>query len=287
MKQRLLFTIVVLLTELHIMAQEPTTFMFDNNLEWVFYGGDSNSDRAWFHEFCRFEGTAEKNEKTYHILKITRAFLDNDSGGSVEGYRDQDADGSICVRTEGGRVFVNREEYMSLISDGSYWRWVGNREYIPYPQTNDGELILYDFNMQAGDHFVAVEGYENTYVTKVESIVTEDKLTRRVLILNNGYKIIEGIGCVNSPGMWLFYLNPGLAPYNASYLSFYGYHPKGSSKWEALYNGTKGSATDIQGTTHNSKPTNQDILFDLQGHRLDGFPKKGIHIQNDKKYIVK
>ncbi|MBQ2209307.1 MAG: hypothetical protein II404_05015 [Prevotella sp.] len=287
MKHKLLFTVVVLLTGLHVKGQDPSAIMFGNDMEWIFYGSDSNSDREWFHEFYRIEGSVEKNGKTYHVLKILRAFLDSGSGSAPEGYQDHDAVGSLCVRTEGGRVFVNREEYMKLISDDSYWRWVGNRDYIPYPQTSDGELILYDFNMQAGDQFVASEGHENVYVADVKSIVTEDKLTRRLLILSNGYQIVEGIGCVNSPGMWLFYLNPGLAPYNDSYLSFYGYHPEGTSTFETFYRGARGGLTDIRGTVQDSRPVSQDDLFDLQGRCLTTQPTKGLYIRNGKKYIVK
>ena len=259
--------------------------MFDNEYEWMFCGSKTNSIHTVFYEYCRFDGTTEKNGKTYHVLTFKRVFLDGSTGNRPNGYHDQDAKGSLCVRTEGGLVYADREDYMKLMSDDSYWRWVGDRDHIPYPQTNDGEIVLYNFNMNVGDQFNTVEGHEAISVVEINNIVTKDGVARKLFILSNGCQIIEGIGCVNSPGMWLFYLNPGASPYDIGYLLFYGYHPQGTGTWNAIYEREEETNSIYNMTT--GSDVKVPSFYDLQGRRLTGKPTKGIYIQNGKKVVIK
>ena len=139
--------------------------------------------------------------------------------------------------------------------------------------------------MKSGDKFTTVEGYETVYVAEVKSVITKDGLTRKLYILSNGYKVIEGIGCTNSPGLLLFYLNPGLAPYNRSYLSFYGYHPKGTGTWDAIYDGT-GETSGINNTLTEQRGKDSSF-YNLKGLSIGYSPTKNkqVFIRNGKKFI--
>ena len=56
-------------------------------------------------------------------------------------------------------------------------------------------------------------GEEVITVSDVRSVWFEDGTQRRWLTLSNGYELIEGIGCINSPGMFFF------LPESQAYLS--------------------------------------------------------------------
>ena len=184
---------------------------------WSYYG--YGNDQVLFSENYNFDGEYVKKGKTYRRLHFERSFLDSShgSGGSstqIDFYASPDyqVSGDVGIRESDGRVFVDRDEYMALLADDSYWSWEGNRNFIPYEQTADGELVLYDFNKQAGDYYCYMDGFGVVYVTRLDVIETSDGSHRKIQTLSNGYRIVEGIGCVNSPGMWLCYLNPVVSP---------------------------------------------------------------------------
>ena len=111
-----------------------------------------------------------------------------------------------------------------------------------------------------------------------------DMEIRRQLTLSNGMVLIEGIGCINSPGLYLFYLNPDIE-YQKSFghLVGYSYH-YGSS--ESIFDTELKYAFEASvyaGSRMMQK--NIDIIFDLSGHKLEHALQKGIYIQNGKKYI--
>jgi len=161
------------------------------------------------------KGGRQVNGKTYWNLEILRTIDD--------GYCGQIPDScfyllafpnpffhptQIGIREEEGRWLVDKGEYMSLISDTCWWKYVGDASFIPYEDTGDGELVLYDFNKQAGETYGAAEGHDPIIVDAVDFIETDDGIVRRRQTLSNGLQIVEGIGCINSPGLLLFYLNP-------------------------------------------------------------------------------
>ena len=126
-------------------------------------------------------------------------------------------DNFLAIRYDNGRILTNRQDYMNYLAnkysdDCEYHRnkyrvSFGDASYVPYHQTDDGEIILYDFNMEVGDGYLHVEGYDDVYVTETDSVALTDGKHKR-LTLNNGLVLIEGIGCINSPGMLFDYLNP-------------------------------------------------------------------------------
>lgn len=106
------------------------------------------------------------------------------------------------IREENGRILVDYEDYKNYCTKAYV-------DYIPYKKTDGGELVLYDFNMKVGNKYGHVEGYDDVWVSEIRKIAFDDGKIRKLFILSNGLKIVEGIGCLCSEGDPLLrYLNP-------------------------------------------------------------------------------
>ena len=97
---------------------------------------------------------------------------------------------------ENNRILVDYEEYKSIFKD---------YDYIPYKKTDEGNMILYDFNMKVGDRYEHVEGHDDVWVTDIHKIKTDDGTIRKFFTLSNGQKIVEGIGCLSAVTYPLLY----------------------------------------------------------------------------------
>ena len=190
----------------------------------------------------------------------------------------------LAIRYDNGRILANCQDYMNYLAD-KYSDGVcyGDPSYIPYHQTDDGEIILYDFNMEVGDRYRHVDGYDDVSVASKDSIVLDDGMQHRRLTLSNGLILIEGIGCINSNGMLLDYLNPAsIFANNFTYLD-YAY-----SMENRVYKNTIFKVGDLY-VNNMAEPHTQSVnkchLFDLQGRRIQGEPKHGVYIQNGKKVM--
>ena len=201
---------------------------------------------------------------------------------------------TILAREEAGRLLVKKSDYMALLAENSYWSRVGDASYIPYHETDDGELVLYDFTMEPGDSFRHVDGHDDIVVDSVGTITTLDGLQRRLIYLSNGCQVAEGMGCLNSAGGLLFYLNPLKSPYNKGFMSLIapargmiGYYQK------EIYVRTPQEERDailaeIAPIVKSGQTTVNDIpLYDLQGRRLSKRPERGVYIQDGKKHVVR
>ena len=271
---------------------------------------------VWFvfsGEFFYLDGeTRTKNGKTYRVMKCnTYQFA---TGGDWmyslrDDYIPYDIDAipkkknfEICIREEDGRVYVDLEDYLTLMAD-QYWRSKGRADYLPYEQTDDGELVLYDFNMQVGDKYPSVEGHEDIYVSRIDTVTTLDGCKRKQLELSNGLHIIEEIGCIDSSGEFLFYLNPAAIKQQVSILIHHGCGTDSGEgyQWVILVNNDTDFAnrslfkwpfdfsivSSIQSPVIERTKDAQSGFYDLQGRRLTTQPTKGIYIQNGKKHVVK
>ena len=229
------------------------------------------------------------NGKTYKAM-----------GYSVYGYFDYKVEPTYLfgVREEEGRVYVNLEEYRDALRRTE----LGDADYIPYPVTDDGEMILYDFNMQEGDHFAHVSGHEDLSITKVSA----DIYGRKTYTVSNGVIFREGygsgIGHKNLKSLPVAYLNPIVAKDDDFYYSNLSIYGKNGvyisyiSENEELVNVTLPNiTTGIQGKIVNSKLSNGKC-FDLQGRKMKnekvkskngGALPKGIYIVNGKKIVIK
>lgn len=108
---------------------------------------------------------------------------------------------TIHLRKEGRRILVRFEEYKQFMRN-SRGRYISKEEnsQCQYIITPDGEMVLYDFDMQVGDKFCPFEGMEDVYVIGKETISMKDagcksdKDNLSCLVLSNGVRIIEDIG---------------------------------------------------------------------------------------------
>ncbi len=195
----------------------------------------------------------------------------------------------LGMREEDGRVYVNREEYLDYLSHRgepqSAWNYTafGTADYLPYHETEDGELILYDFNMNVGDKYRSVEGRDDVSVVAKDDVVLGDGSPHRRLTLSNGLVLIEGVGCINSPGLLVDYLNSS-SEY-AGCFSFLSYMDDCQNYSITLYESEDFNIVTSVAHRHADHARN-NTLFDLQGRRLKEAPQKGIYIEEGRKKVV-
>ena len=288
--KRISFILLALLSALTAQAQEKNTITLTDTTIWRYHGHKSSDQFALFMEKYRFEGTEMKNGKTYRILSFNRSFFDGAASTRADGSETPEPelegpDKKIGIREENGRVYVDRDTYLSLLEEKARWYMVGRSDYVPYPQTADGELLIYDFNVGKGEKYLC----DDFVVEDVTVVTTMDGIQRRQLILNTGEKIIEGIGCVNSTGMFLFYLNPKITEYDIGFLAEL-FFVKETIDGKALSYIFEQSLSDVvvNGISSLTLQSATDApLYDLQGRRLSAKPAKGMYIQDGRKYVVK
>lgn len=173
-------------------------------------------DVIFYHELSNY--FYEKNGKTYQMVYSAADGKQKNPFPIWHSRKEM-----LGIREAGGRVYVDQQEYLALM-ETSPWNLVGEKNYIPYEKTPEGEFVIYDYNMQVGDKFPHIDGHKDISVVGTEPMVTYDGVSRRLLTLSNGYKLLEGIGCLNSPGLFFFYLNPILWEYyDKAWLSECGY----------------------------------------------------------------
>ena len=256
-----------------------------------------NDGKGRYGENFQIVGNTEKNGKAYFTMRFIRSSHETDgaSGGSYFHGEDERylydvlsaRARQIGIREDKGRFLVDKEEYMELLNDDSYGGRVGDSEYVPYETTKDNELVLYDFTKQEGDVYAYSKEGESITVASVESFVTDDNISRVLLILSNGLKIIEGIGCVNSPGTLLYYLNPGFRNHQKGYLGWYGYVYSPSDKNLLYYKNSRDATIEIVAGVHDICQISNKQIYDLHGRRISGQPRQGIYIRDGRKVVVK
>ena len=295
-----------------------------DSMIWGYYGGSfkkmlylEHTDQTYCpacDDLFYIRGTMEKNGKEYYNLKFERSF--NDCGGflmpiEVDGHYEYEEDSlglkqgyptyrqplSIGIRWEDGRFYVDKEEYMSLLSDTCYCSKIGNAAYIPYEETDDGELVLYDFTKRKGDVYCKGIDGEDITVTEVTFYQTYRPMRLR-LELSNGYSLIQGIGCTNSPGSLLFYMNPRQGtPIDFVRLCGFGlerksYNDEGVTFYSASYDSAvreylAGYKADIEEVQSASGDIMDDGLYLPNGMKVTEKPRKGIYIQGGSKRVAK
>ena len=202
---------------------------------------------------------------------------------------------TIIAREDGGRVYVKIDDYMALLANDSYWSQVGDASYIPSTETENGELMLYDFTMKPGDSFRHVDGHDDIVVDSVGTLTTLDGVERRLIYLSNGCQVAEGLGCLNSIGALFFYLNPLRSDYQRGFLSTFaptyssmvGYYNK-YIYYYTLQEERETILAGIESVARAECSTSESLLFfDLQGRHLSQKPEQGLYIQNGRKVVIK
>ena len=244
-----------------------------------------------------YYGTAERNGRTYQNL--IQGF------GFYNGTRHRISHAGpyeiplLGVRVEGNRWLVDYNQYLEYMDKlNSFFtvphEWAAE-DYLPYEVTDDGEMVLYDFGMQVGDKFRSVPGHEDISVVKTavlrdEYVYEGDYLLRKVLLLSNGLVLVEGVGCINSMGGLLAYLNPGADERDKNDYMRLDRYDCGISEWYRTHTQeaiglVADESLDIESTDVVHFQSHEGF-FDLQGRRVAN-PQKGIYIRNGKKVVVK
>ena len=184
----------------NLYAQESD--MFSGKLEWDFSVYDAMHESRWdspyYAIYDESRGLLKKNGKTYHkVYHITILDVD-ENGKSIYALFEP----SAGIREEGGKVFADYDSYMAL-TNNNITQVEGE---LPFQMTGDGEILLYDFTVGVGDRYPASETCAPIYVSDVETVTTLDGKERKLITLDNGLQLLEGLGCLNFNGLLLHYL---------------------------------------------------------------------------------
>lgn len=218
MKTRIYLTLTMLLLITIVSRAENLQNYLCEGVQFYYSSTYKGGTQDMFSEIYKIRGTQVKNEKEYLLVRFSRAqygsrrreysfYADSTIPEETRLRNSPMTETVIGLREADGRLYVDKAEYMSLMGEDSYWQLVGDASLVPYEENETGELVLYDFGKQQGEVYGKV-GEEVITVSDVRSVWFEDGTQRRWLTLSNGYELIEGIGCINSPGMFFFYLNP-------------------------------------------------------------------------------
>lgn len=188
--------------------------MLSENAQWIYYHNWSFDDvdlygysMAGGLAYHTIHNTANYSDKSYYVLYYDEAMFASRQVVRKAVEDDDIINGGVRIREEGGRVYVVYKDYLALCERwNNYYEF--NKDYIPYEQTEEGELVLYDFTMQVGDRFGSVEGYEDILVRSIDNMTDRNGVVRKLFTLSNGCKVVEGIGCITPGRMLLNYLNP-------------------------------------------------------------------------------
>ena len=221
-------------------------------------------------------GFLETGGRKYHkLFQVDR--LDIDDGNTLYTLVEP-----IGVREDNGRVYVFYDDYQKQVA--RLCQYELNAVSIPYQQTSDSELLLYDFTLQVGDRYPTSEAYDDIFVEKVECVITNDSKSRKLLTLTNGLQILEGIGCLNSRnGNLLYYLYPPEAwNYNNDlyYSLLYEYKKNG----EIIYQ-EDNRADGIELIEKTEKTEHIEGKFDLTGRPLTTAQQHGIYLLDGRKVL--
>ena len=104
------------------------------------------------------------------------------------------------LREAEGKVYAEKDSYMSFLKE--VFQIDDTDLYLK--EAGNGEILLYDFTLQAGDRYPC-KG--DVTVSEVGEMTTRDGFVRKKFTLSNGLQIIEGVGCINSQGEIIAYQN--------------------------------------------------------------------------------
>ena len=157
-------------------------------------------DRIWEYSSCwgfwqpatfqmKFNGTVEKDGKTWHRLQVINSYKYNYGNGWVEevSYTEYEPSEGFLLREENGVVYSYEQVYTE------------NGTFEPK------EVVLYNFNLEKGDSmnvWTNSSDYEPREATEVETIPDRTGVLRKHITLSpkegtfghDNVKIIEGIG---------------------------------------------------------------------------------------------
>ena len=217
-------------------------------------------------------GEVEKKGKTYQLAYLVRGHL----------YHIPSMVDTLLYRWEEKRTYADFEDMCRVFYNGDE-----DALRKDYPCV-EGEVIIYDFTLGIGDSF------GDTRVRDV-STVTVGGETRKLLTLETGHRLLEGIGSTNGGffeymkvPLWL----PGSEGICATYLRIYEedglpmFQQSSEETYEFLMREEDVHEYFLMNVREGLLIEPKDnSIHDLQGRRLKGIPRKGVYIQNGKKYV--
>lgn len=286
MKKRLLLILMVFLTGLCVktmaQGQEPIPpFYLDENDHYVYYTG-TDAGRQFMSELVyTLRETEEIGNHQYYIVYDRLSIK-----GEKKTY-------SIHMREDNGRLLVRLDEYIRFMLESRGRDMTSFYDQCQYEVTDEGEMVLYDFNMQVGDKFHSVEGKEDIVVTKVGTYTkstSEGQVTRNLIYLSNGSYLLDQIGFVGD-------VNSQSVGYHLAG-DFFDYLNTGSQNLTLLIaqEGTKclygngGGEYDpeklgIESVRENIAESQK--IHDLSGKEIINPSSSGIYIRAGKKYVAR
>lgn len=136
-----------------------------------------------------WSGTVQINGKDYDIYHTS--------------YPGPEGTNFPSIRQKAGRVYMDREQFMKHVADILPNAATAR---MPYPETDEGEVVLYDFNLEKDAPYPDHEKSNGVHVAVKDTVQLRDMELRRRLVLSNGMELIEGLGCVNANGGYFLYL---------------------------------------------------------------------------------
>ena len=266
-----------------ITIDSQTVEMLSGDPEWYYWMTYDLHDGMVSHDYFLaygVHGTMELNGRCYHTMYwLNRAYID--WGGEVYA-----PEFPVYVREANGIVYADYESYANAAKEQGY------NEPCPYKKTDDGEIILYDFTLKAGDKYPTAPEVDPIFVNDIKAITTLDGIERKLFCLSNGLDILEGIGCINSRALLVHYLYSTAPRYYLwsdwdvnSYVLFLCEYKRNNNS--IYYNNSPNTTTSIERIHKDMNYLHRPIYFDLQGRRLTQKPTKGVYIQDGKKVMVK
>ncbi len=184
-----------------------------------------------------------------------------------------------------GQVLAEKASYLEYMSKAFPGMDDVFTELAYYPL----DIVLYDFALEVGERYPC-KG--EVYVSGVSHMTTRDSVSRKVLFLSNGLEIVEGIGCLNSPGGPFAYQNfSGSEPMRAVGLEQENRDALAASLLSLRKYGDGTDPIYVKGdelASIRQKPmTKKDNgkLYDLSGRRLALPSPHGVYIRNGRKYV--
>ena len=222
-------------------------------------------------------GVLVKNGNTYHKVYLLELLCEETSEGCVYALSDP----FVGIREASGKVYAEYDSYMALVNEGR----TGAKGELPFLVTEEGEILLYDFTVSIGERWPASDVCAPIFVRTVEKVTTTDGIQRKLITLDNGLQLLEGIGCLNSNGLLLHYL------YTSGHW-FHDYYGNSVTHNLCVYyrNGIpvylKDKNTDM--TPVYTYKSHYDLnYYDLQGRPVTGTPRPGVYISEGRKRVVR
>lgn len=192
-----------------------------------------------------------------------------------------------------GDTIMGGVTYTKLLFNEVFFSGLREKESRVYSRSSEKypEVVVFDFNIQQGSIIKDTEDEECCLqVKQVKDVIIggKDRRCYEMWYYEEGEDVIdgladywiEGIGCMNGPGspFWCYVIGPQsllLSCYDGDECIF------NIEDFLASFPTSMNPAVDAHHYIDPDTP-----IYDIQGRRVQGIPKKGVYMQNGKKVII-